>query len=160
MTVEDLYTDAFDDARKGWLRSGTSPYLGDNADYVNTNLVANEEIGDWGFPNTAMGAGDTLNAVYLRLYATRTAAGFEVIDVYVHDGSAWSWAGIVMPETAGVWGWHELDVSSILNTLAKINACKVYFLSITANVKLRVNRLVGRVDYSPPPTTSCQEANF
>lgn len=152
MTTEDIYTNAFSNARVGWTRVGASPYLNDSsANYVRTKNVAGEEIGDWSFPNSAIAAGDTLNGVSLRLECNRSAAGFETIDVYLYDGSSWYFVDSIDP-SYGLWEWFSIDVLARLNTIAKINASQVYLKSISATVKLLCRRLVRRVDYSPPVT--------
>ena len=145
MTVEEVYTNAFSARLFDWSAIGNSPYLQDtNTDYIESGTVACDE-GDWTFPNSA-GSG-TINSVKLRLEGRQSSAISGATTVYVWDGSAWQSLGS-LPLTQ-TYAWYELDVTSILNSWAKINGAKVYvhytyYLS-TVNF---VRRLTRKVDYT------------
>ena len=146
MTVEEVYTNAFSARLTAWIETGNSPYLQDtNTDFIEMEEESGDE-GDWTFPNSA-GSG-TINSVKLRLEARKSAATSGSTRVYVWDGSAWKSLGGLSLTTS--YAWYELDVTSILNSWAKINGAKVYvhytyYLS-TVNF---VRRLTRKVDYTP-----------
>jgi len=146
LTVEEVYTNAFSARLTAWIETGNSPYLQDtNTDFIEMEEESGDE-GDWTFPNSA-GSG-TINSVKLRLEARKSAATSGSTRVYVWDGSAWISLGSLSLTTS--YAWYELDVTSILNSWAKINGAKVYvhytyYLS-TVNF---VRRLTRKVDYTP-----------
>jgi hypothetical protein len=111
----------------------------------------NQDVGDFSFPDSAAAVTDTINHVYLELECNKSAASFDEIDVYVFDGSSWYYVGSIDP-SVGLWEWWEIEVTTRLNTLAKINAAEVYLYTALSTVKLLCRRLVRRVDYSPPVT--------
>jgi len=145
MTVEEVYTDAFDARLVAWTEIGNSPYLQNtDADYITTNADLREE-GDWTFPASA-GSG-TINSVKLRLEARVSAFECGDVGVYVWDGSGWQFAGWIAPTILNA--WYEIDVSAILNTWAKINGAEVYvhYSKLLTGV-CTVRRLTRKVDYT------------
>jgi hypothetical protein len=150
LTIEDCYVDAFGSDRNDWQKIGVSPYLHNTTvDYVRSALVADQDIGDFSFPDTAVVITDTINHVYLELETNRSATSFDLIDVYLFDGASWYFMDSIDPPY-GVWEWYEIDVSARLNTIAKINAAEVYLYTALSQVKLLCRKLIRRVDYTAP----------
>ena len=147
MTVEEVYTNAFDARLVAWTEIGDTPYLNDSdTNYIYTGTSLRTE-GDWTFPNSA-GSG-TINSVKLRLESLINPAGVGFVEVYVWDGSAWVLAGNV--GLGEDYAWFELDVSAILNTWAKINGAEVYvrYILVEPPGYGYVRRLTRKVDYTP-----------
>ena len=150
MTVEEVYTDAFDNTYVDWTEVGASPYLDDSSDnYIYTN-ISDQLEGNWTFPASA-GSG-TINSVKLEL-EMNTLYGDSTgnVTVYVWDGTSWVDAGNIYGDMT-TYTWKELDVSSILNTWAKINGAKVYVESAILTPKdpdtIYLRRLTRKVDYT------------
>jgi len=152
MTVEELYVNAFDSTYIEWTEVPPTPYL-DNNDlnyiYVTTSKINMFKEGCWTFPSSS-GSG-TINSVKLRFESKRSnVSGDAGVSVYVWDGSSWFfYDGALFPISTS-YGWEELDVSSILNSWAKINAAKIYLetqtaIGITDTVYYR--RCTRKVDY-------------
>jgi len=153
MTVEEVYTDAFDNTVRMWAEVGSSPYLQDSDDDLVWIQVWSGQHGDWTFPVSA-GSG-TINSVKIRLegYVGESYPDTRFIAVYVWNGSGWETAGIIYPNTD--YAWYEFDVSSVLDTWAKINGAKVR-LAFTQTEEVGAGyarRLTRKVDYTPavPP---------
>jgi len=151
LTVEEVYTNAFDGTYVAWTEVGSSPYLHNtNTDYIDklTSKTKTYSEGCWSFPNSA-GSG-TINSVKLRFEDYRTNLdGDASMDVYVWDGTSWVYVGYLNSYHTS-YAWEELDVSSILNTWDKINGAKVYLQTSTATLTdtLYVRRLTRKVDYT------------
>jgi len=153
MTVEEVYTDAFDNTVRMWAEVGSSPYLQDSDDDYVWIQVLSGQHGDWTFPVSA-GSG-TINSVKIRLegYVGESYPDTRFIAVYVWNGSWFETAGIIYPNTD--YAWHEFDVTSILDTWAKINGAKVR-IAFTQTELVGAGyarRLTRKVDYTPavPP---------
>jgi len=143
MTVEEVYTDAFDARLVDWYEVGSSPYLHDtDADYVWTDTYLREE-GDWTFPASA-GYG-TINSVKLRVEASASASG--TLRIYYWDGAVWKYIDVTVPSS--VYGWYEIDVSTKINSWDKINSLKVYVQKRLLTGNMYVRRLTRKVDYTP-----------
>lgn len=144
--IEDKYVNTYGaDFGVSWLRIGSSPYLQDtDADSISTYSNHYSE-GHFLFPASA-GSG-TINSVKLRLEAKQNLdSDFTHIDLWVYDGTAWTNLGTVWFTTS--FAWYEVDVSAILNTWVKINACEFYVYSHdTDAVTMSIRRGVRRVDY-------------
>jgi hypothetical protein len=152
--VETVYTNAFDDSLLVWTEVGSSPYLSDsdaNYIYTSTNLA---KEGNWTFATSA-GSG-TINSIKLRFEANVTVADCGGFDVYVWNGASWVNVGTIYPTTT--MAWNEIDVSSTLNTWAKINGVEVYIYYFSeAAGTCYVRRLTRKIDFIPdttPPTYS------
>lgn len=145
MTVEEVYTDAFDARLVAWVETGASPYLNDSsANYITTTTNGVEE-GDWAFPASA-GSG-AISSVKLRLETKTAVLECGDIVVFVWDGSAWQQFTLIISSTSYV--WTEVDVSAILNTWAKINGAEVYVkYSKEVNGTYYIRRLTRKVDYT------------
>ena len=154
MTVEEVYTNSFDNTYVDWTEVGNSPYLHDtDTDYIDklTSKTKTYSEGCWSFPNSA-GSG-TITNVKLRFenYRTNLYADDSGVVVYVWDGASWVYAGTLTLMWTS-YAWEEIDVSSILNSWAKINGAKVYIVATMAigiTNTLYVRRLTRKVDYTP-----------
>jgi len=124
-TAAALNVDGFTNRINEWLTSGASPWL--DAQEDNNYIYAKSsgaEIGDFTFEDlTKPWAGGTVN---LNIYC-KSDDGDDQIDVYLYDGSTWQLAGTITPYK-NTYRVETIDVSAILNTEAKINAAKVYFV--------------------------------
>lgn len=151
--IEDKYVNAYGaDFDVSWIRGGASPYLQDtDADHITTYSDHKSE-GHFLFPVSA-GSG-TINSVKIRLEASQSAdSDFTHIDLWVYNGTAWTNVGTVWFTTS--YAWYEVDVSAILNSWAKINACEIYVYSHdTDAVTMVIRRGVRRVDYGVPPAAA------
>jgi len=148
VTVEEVYTNAFDVRMVDWVETGSTPYLNDSdANYISVALDAKEE-GDWTFANSA-GSG-TINSVKLRLEGLLTVADCGALSVYVWNGTAWILAGgSAYSPNYGSYAWYEIEVKTILDTWDKINGAEVYvFYGKDLNGTCRVRRLTRKVDYT------------
>jgi len=146
VTVEEVYTNAFDARLVAWTEVGNSPYLHDtDVDYVRSNTDGQEE-GDWTFPNS-VGSG-TINSVKLRLQNRLSVIDCGEAEVYVWNGISWVYVGVI--GTYGLdYSWEEIDVSAILNSWDKINGAEVYLhYTKYATGYIYVRRLTRKVDYS------------
>jgi len=114
----------FDNTLIGWARTGSSPYL-DAADYA-TNYISTTgngvQIGDFSFQSVP--GGTTWGTVKLRIKTWQSGGGDDTLSIYLFDGTTWSSAYTVTPSTA-VGYYPDIDVSSFLNSEAKINAAKM-----------------------------------
>jgi hypothetical protein len=154
-TTENLFVDSLDSTYAEWSTSGTTPYLGDNGDYIYTD-VNDERHGYFGFADMG-GQVETLTSVTISCEAKALATGLK-IDVYIYNGS-WNFVGQLSSLTSS-YDYYDIDISSLINTVAKINGCKAYFqadLSSAYDVYIRRAKLV--VIYTPvsdssPPTYS------
>jgi len=152
MTVEEIYVNAFDATYVAWAEVGNTPYLHDtDTDYISrlTSKTLTYSEGIWTFPNSA-GSG-TITSVKLRFETKRSSllGDDEGVIVYVWDGASWVNAGYIALWSTS-YAWEELDVSSILNTWAKINGAQVYLETTTAvgvTSTLYVRRCTRKVDY-------------
>ena len=145
MTVEEVYTNAFDASLVAWLEYGNTPYLQDSdTDYIVATASGDE--GYWAFPNSA--GSDTINSVKVRVEYKLATAGAGVCTVYVFDGTGWHDVGTISAKVT-VYTWKEFDVSAILDSWAKINGAKV-FLSYEKfeTGSFYVRRLTRKVDYT------------
>lgn len=142
---EDVYTDAFSETSVEWTETGASPYLDDSdSNYISTSTDAQLES-YWTFPNTS--ASGTLNSVKLRFEATRSAIPENTFKIEVWDGSEWVDMGTVTLPSS--YGWVEKDVSSAINSWAKVDSLQVRVTSdIGTPNPLYIRRLVRRVNYT------------
>lgn len=147
MPIEELYTNAFDGTYVEWVEVGSPPYLHDSdIDYIYTSANGARE-GDWSFPASS-GSG-TINSVKLRFEERQTASDAGLVEVYVWDGTTWHYVGYFGTYSTFL-VWSEIDVTNVLNTWDKINACKVrlIFYVIAGGIQV-VRRLTRKVDYTP-----------
>ncbi|MGQ9624779.1 MAG: hypothetical protein ACUVT9_05350 [Candidatus Bathycorpusculaceae bacterium] len=161
-TVEEVYVNAFDGTYVAWTEVGSSPYLHDtDADYISrlTSKTTTYKEGNWSFPSSS-GSG-TINSVKLRFETKRTDLdGDSWAQVYVYDGASWISVGNIYFASTS-YAWEEINVSSILNTWAKINAAKVYLITTKAigiTDTIYVRRCTRKVDYTV--TGGAEERNF
>ena len=165
MTVEEVYTNAFDNTYVAWVEVGSSPYLhASDADYIDklTSKTTTYKEGNWSFPNSA-GSG-TITSVKLRFEVKRSdLLGDDLgVTVYVWNGASWISVGILALDSTS-YAWEEIDVSSILDTWAKINGAKVYLRTTNASAKtctLYVRRCTRKVDYTGGGVTGWRKLQY
>jgi KaiC/GvpD/RAD55 family RecA-like ATPase len=145
----DLYVDIFDNTRTGWTKHGTDPYLDAQdypTEYVWMGLDRTQSIGDFGFQNSSKSS-KTINSVTLRVYAWKEDSQ-DTLWVYLWDNSSWGNAYDVTRTTAG---WTEFDVTSKLDTWAKIDIAKIYLngdTTQTQNYRLFVDCAMLQINYA------------
>jgi len=145
-----LYVNSFSDVRTGWERFGASPYLHNtDADYIRQSGATGDKIGDFGFGNLPQTIGEIYSCwLYMECY--QEGAG-ETIDVYISTdgGSTWVLAGTITPSSA--YSWQTLDVTTILDTHAKINNALMYldYNAVGAPDYVYVRRVYLRVRVDP-----------
>ena len=146
MTTETVYTNSFSALTVDWIEAGVSPYLQDSlADYIGTSVDAKVES-NWAFPTSA-GLG-TINSVKIGLQLFKSGAIADKIKLEVWANAIWNDMGDI-PAT-NVLEWVETDVSTVLNTWAKINNCAVRLTSVKpvgASLVYAV-RLTRIIDYT------------
>jgi len=161
--AENLPVNGFDNTRTGWTRVGTSPYL-NLVDYPLNYIYQSAggvEIGDFSFANLAspyLGG-----QVFVEINA-RSSDGDDAVEVWLYDEGSATWVLVdtltaPLPPT-----WlATVDVSSILDTTAKINAAKVYLVKKTNGaqgevrvvaMRLRIFQGVVAMAYSMPLGTT------
>jgi hypothetical protein len=122
-----LYVNGDDGARTGWKRIGTNPYL-DAIDY-DTNYLSvkatNKEAGNFDFTDSGKST-ETIDNVTVQLYVKQSRAG-DSLEVFVWNGSAWTSLGLKEIPTS--WNWVNWTASAQLNSWAKIDGAKIYFVS-------------------------------
>ena len=152
MTIEEIYVNDFDSTYVVWTEQPPTPYLQDESSsyiYKSTSKRGTFKEGCWTFSSSS-GLG-TITSVKLRFEEKQTNLdGDASISVYVWNGSSWSLAGTIYPVSTS-YAWEELNVSSILNTWAKINAAKIYLeteeaTGVTSTIYIR--RCTRKVDYT------------
>ncbi len=145
----DLYVDIFDNTRTGWTRHGTDPYLDAQdypTEYVWMGLDRTGSIGDFGFQNSSKSS-ETINSVTLGVYAWKENSQ-DTLWVHLWDNSSWGNAHNVTRTSAG---WTEFDVTSRLDTWAKIDIAKIYLNGDTTqaeNYRLFVDCTMLRINYA------------
>jgi hypothetical protein len=118
----------------GWSRTGTTPYLNLRDYPLGYVRGSNDAIGYFTLEDAAQGSADRTHypvnnlptEVVLQVYCQKDGSVGN-FDVYVHDGASETKVGTITPSS---WGWQEINVKSVLDTWAKINAAKVRFVSV------------------------------
>ncbi|MFX0014823.1 MAG: hypothetical protein ACFFB2_00520 [Promethearchaeota archaeon] len=141
LTEEDINTinqislevDSWEITRNKWAKTGASPYL-DNQTQPEVNEVhgvANavgskngDEMGDFGFQDINILG--TLASVKLRVYghASPSYPTETYFSVHLWNGSAWNEVMDFSNEPNFI--WKEVDVSTYINTWAKVNSSKIF----------------------------------
>lgn len=126
------YVNAFDSTYTQWTVNGASPYLGAidyPANYITMagNFQGFKE-GIFDFPNSGAENGETLQNVFVEVYHKSTFdpdLGCPAVTAFVYDGSSWT-SYDVSNINDSVWEWISADISAVINTWAKLDACRVY----------------------------------
>jgi hypothetical protein len=124
MATEELYVNVYNVVSEGWSVSGANPYLqSGDGEYISSRTNGALES-NFGFANSA-GSG-TINSVKLRLRdKIQNLDSLNTYTVEVYDGSSWTSIGSFAPAGTSFANQPLKDVSAILNTWAKINACLI-----------------------------------
>jgi len=121
----------FDSTYLQWVENGASPYLG-AVDYP-TNWIyqlegGNKKEGNFSFADSTMAQqAETLTKVELsirRYDEDSPDTGAPVLRAYVWDGSAWTYFDV--PASLFAWAWKTVDITSVIDTWAKLDGCKIY----------------------------------
>lgn len=117
----DLYVDGFNEIDAGWNRTGASPYLNNST----ANLIDTASDGDTISEFTFADLGGDLDAARNRLIRLECKGdGGDQVKVYLDVGAGWVLAGAITPP-AGGYGWESLIINAIIDTTAKVDACKM-----------------------------------
>ena len=150
--TETLYVNSYSGVRQEWTtRNPPSPYLAnETTGYIHEASAASMEEGDFGFTNSGVGTG-TINSVYL-YFECQSDEGDEGFDVYLDTGSGFSNAGNVTATSVGTYAWETLNVSTALDSWAKIDAVTMYLdtTKIGNGSPTYVRRCYIYVDYATP----------
>jgi hypothetical protein len=127
------YVNSFTGTFVDWTRVGTSPYLNAvdyPANYVRiTGVQSNKKIGYFGFQDAGSEQSETINKVFIEIngfVGEDPDIGYPTVDLYVYDGSTWTlYSGIPL---TGTKQWISIDVSTKINSWAKVNACQIYLV--------------------------------
>lgn len=159
MPVEtDKYVNATTDTEvPKWVTTGANPWLNaDDASYIRSSTL-NQKSGDYSFPASAGAPTDHINSVALR-FRDKYGVNPGAYEIFVYDGSAWTDVGNLTPLNLAFTDEADFDVSAILNSWAKINACLVYVKNLGNVTHVPyISELRRIVDYTPsgavkPPT--------
>lgn len=132
-----LYVNYYDDTITGnWTRTVDSPYLATidyPINYINqTTESTMGSIGNFHFEDLTLYASEKL---YIEIYTRQIASendALDAVEVWLYDESLslYTLVGTLTPDTT--WSWKSTsDVSSLLNTLSKVNAAKAYLVKKT-----------------------------
>jgi hypothetical protein len=122
-----LYVNSDDVTRTDWKRIGTNPYL-DAIDYDINYLsvkATNKEAGNFNFTDSGKST-ETIDNVTVQLYVKLSRAG-DSLEIFVWNGSLWTSLGL--KEITASWNWVNWTASAQLNSWAKIDGAKIYFVS-------------------------------
>jgi hypothetical protein len=122
-----IYVNSDDGARTNWKRIGTNPYL-DAIDYDINYLsvkATNKEAGNFDFTDSGKST-ETIDNVTVQLYAKLSRAG-DSLEVFVWNGSLWMSLGLKEIHTS--WNWINWTAATQLDSWAKIDETKIYFVS-------------------------------
>jgi len=146
MTVEELFVNAFDSTFVAWTESGSSPYLDDSDDYIYEAGTGADQEGYFDFANSGVGAG-VINSVNVSLEC-KWGVGTKKFYTYIWDGTDWIDFGTFFPTST--YAWHDIDISASIDSWAKINSCRVYFMEITAapSYVVYIRRCKLKIDYT------------
>jgi hypothetical protein len=119
---EYMYVDGLGSEKTGWTTGGSSPYL-DTVEGTNkiSTSTDNAEHGDFTFNDSTVSG--IFSSSQVELYSEQ-AGTLETVEVFIHDGSSWTSAGTISPDSS--YSWKSLSTSSILDTKTKIDAAKMY----------------------------------
>lgn len=144
----DYYVNNYTEVvRDAWITlHGSTPYIGDQILTPATSWVyaisANQEIYYWTFETVDFIGGPyitlgTINTFFQEplevefgIYCVNINAGSAVVQVYLWANGIWNDAGDITIDWGPLTGllWKTLDVTSILDTVDKINATRVKFV--------------------------------
>lgn len=149
-----LVIDALDATWTQWDEIGTNPYLHNTqtTDRIETIATGNQH-GWFTYTNSGKSAEDI---TFVKIIITVYGDGNDAVHVYLHDGVSEHDLGSLTgdPET---WTDEVIDVTSILNTWAKIDAAKIRLVKETAGKKdyfkvcyseLWIDWTLARTDYT------------
>jgi hypothetical protein len=134
LTTTYYYVNSFDNTTRQWTEVGASPWL-DTINYPTAYIHTTSNTKThraFGFPNSGAENAETLTKVELELYCMGEEdpdVGTPSISVYISDGVTWTSMGN-MP-TPLAWAWVAKDITSKINTWAKLDACQLYVISVT-----------------------------
>lgn len=118
-----LYVNSYDSTYTQWSVVSSSPYLDDGTSSLITSFSAGAKMGWFSFPDMSSKASEIVYA-YLATYSIDNNEISGGATVTLSDGSSWHNHTIGFTGTSE-WEWHYEDVTSFLNTPAKVNAAKI-----------------------------------
>ncbi|NQU98226.1 hypothetical protein HQ533_02060 [Candidatus Woesearchaeota archaeon] len=149
-----LYVDALGTEKPPttWIPVGTTPYLNAQDEpnhYVWIDRRNVETYGDFNFTNSSVSG--TIDSVYLYVYGYKVSA-LDILLIQLWNGSTWT----PYTFTLTAYGWQSYNVSTVLDTWAKIDGAKIY-LDADNNIPggkgaIYVDAAYLNVSYSVPDT--------
>lgn len=115
-----LYVDGLNNWSLAWdTESGTSPFLGDNTDYIHEAKTAGVWEGNFSFADGSISGSVTGVTLWMQCYQDDND---ETIVVMIWDSGDSNWvnAGTITPPTAS-YNWESLNLDSILTTWDEVN---------------------------------------
>jgi len=153
---EILYVDEYVEVVCNWVKEGNSPYLHNTDDdyiWVSGNGY---QIHDFMFRDLPMDA--PLISCFLFIEGQCSGEAGGSLGFFIYDGDAWSdEIRVLIPywgAASDIWSWVNYDISSILNTQAKINASKLWLVCRTSHLlNIRRAYLFVSLDWGIPAKT-------
>lgn len=126
-------TNDYNGAYTDWERYGFTPYLDmqdQPSNYVRYVGVGTDKyIGIFDFQDSeAEEQAETIGTVTLEVHGYRTSdpdLGPPSVYAYIWDGSVWQLKAVPLPSS---WGWVSVAITDIIDTWAKVDGARVYFL--------------------------------
>jgi len=118
----------------GWTKVGTTPWLGaadwsptgGNYIYQSASTGPPSKMGDFSFANVPTGIPWGAVTLRIKTWTSGGVDGFDPMNIELYDGSTWSSTPPFTPtNTTAPGNYMDVDVSSFLTTVDKINAAKM-----------------------------------
>jgi len=135
-----------DAAWNGWSRVGDSPWLNKedyNAKYIYTS-VTGDKIGNFTFPDVPTGITwwpRPTGGVQVTFKIWQSPGGDDTIKIYLYDGTSWNPTPFIFSQGPPLGvdpayaAYRDVDATSYLNTIAKINAAKMAIEKVTVGAE-------------------------
>jgi len=146
---------AKDDTYKEWTEIGAKPFLSAidfPANYISkaNGLPSRDGIFDFDDSGPLENI-ETLTKVELEVYLGAVDdpdTGFPVLTAWVWDGV--SYTAFTVPVDNYAWAWKSVDISSKINTWAKLDGCRVY-LRVLCGAEASINADAMRLKATTVP---------
>lgn len=136
--TDKLYVNGYDAAEDNWCKYGNPPPIIDDSDlYMACDAAVPCKGYDsaYSFDNASGWGGGAVHC-YFECLTTYLGQGHR-FEFWLDVGSGWVYVTTVTYNFS-VWGWAYVDVSAVVDSLAKINACRLRLNSVTLGVNGRI----------------------